>query len=113
MAHCFYCMTAHEGKLCKSCGRQPDFPHHLKPGSMLNGRYLVGVVLGEGGFGITYFGRDTKLNMKVAIKEYYPLGMVNRNTVSSSDIAANMGSSEAIFEKGKKNFLKQIIPLIL
>lgn len=107
MAHCFYCMTANEGRLCETCERQPDAPHHLKPGSMLNGRYLVGVVLGEGGFGITYFGRDTKLNMKVAIKEYYPSGMVNRNTVSSSDITANMGSSEAAFEKGKKNFLEE------
>ena len=35
-------------------------------------------VLGIGGFGITYLGRDTNLNQSVAIKEYFPASIVRR-----------------------------------
>ncbi len=52
--------------------------HQLKPGTILANRYVVGYALGEGGFGITYIGMDERLGMKVAIKEYYPTGMVTR-----------------------------------
>ena len=51
-------------------------PHQLRPGSILNGKYLVGWSLGEGGFGITYIGFDLNLELRVAIKEYYLNGLV-------------------------------------
>lgn len=38
--------------------------HHLIPGTLLKERYEVGRVIGEVGFGITYAGRDTLLDMK-------------------------------------------------
>jgi beta-lactam-binding protein with PASTA domain/predicted Ser/Thr protein kinase len=45
---------------------------HMEPGSILADRYIVGRVLGYGGFGVTYIGRDAQLERTVAIKEYLP-----------------------------------------
>jgi len=45
----------------------------LKNGTKLNrGVYIIDGILGSGGFGVTYYGHDTKLKRKVAIKEFYP-----------------------------------------
>ncbi len=41
---------------------------------LLNGVYQVNRVLGQGGFGITYQGIDTRLNRPVALKEFFPEG---------------------------------------
>ena len=60
---------------CPRCGfnENDEQPYLALPlGTILNGRYLVGKVLGIGGFGITYLGYDLTLEIKVAIKEYMP-----------------------------------------
>ena len=54
--------------------------YYLPENTMLQKRYRINAVLGEGGFGITYSGWDITLNIPVAIKEYYPTGLVTRNT---------------------------------
>ena len=46
--------------------------------TIIHGKYLIGRVLGVGGFGITYQGQDLNSGAFVAIKEYYPNGMVTR-----------------------------------
>lgn len=108
---CAFCSEKLSGEVCDCCGRSiTDYhtaPHWLLPGTVLAGKYEVGAVLGEGGFGITYIGRDTNLDMKVAIKEYFPSGVVNRNNTSSMEISALVGDTQANFEKGKQGFLSE------
>lgn len=55
---CFCEMT--EGTFCSNCGYNPSQtvgdPTMLQSGSVLLGKYVVGKVLGKGGFGVTYIG---------------------------------------------------------
>ena len=109
---CPYCMTPVEkGKPCGACGlTQGSYtpsPHHLPPGTVLKERYLVGRVLGEGGFGITYIGCDLQLELKVAIKEYFPTDKASRVSQASLDVASFTGAAGVNYEKGLKKFLQE------
>ena len=79
-------------------------PHHLPPDTILNGKYMIKRVIGEGGFGITYEGAELNLGLKVAIKEYYPSGVVTRG---NSQVIAHVGSGAEFYERGKKKFLDE------
>ena len=81
---CYGCFAEKEPgqQLCPHCGfnENDEQPYLALPlGTILNGRYLVGKVLGIGGFGITYLGYDLTLEIKVAIKEYMPSAMATRH----------------------------------
>ena len=109
--YCYKCMRALNGSMvCSNCGYdntnqpQSDAPYHLIRGTKLAGRYLVGNVLGEGGFGITYVGLDTTLLKRVAIKEFYPSGAANRTNSISEEIIVTQGR-EGFFNKGVERFL--------
>lgn len=107
--YCYHCMNNKGNELvCPYChkGHDGQVPaHHLRPGTVLNKKYLVGYVIGEGGFGITYIGRDTTLDMRVAIKEFYPSGYTNRNSFKQSTVTIGSDKQRAFFEKGKERFL--------
>lgn len=111
--YCNHCMAQlnETGEKCPVCGKENTgtIPaHHLLPGTILNGKFYVGEALGEGGFGITYIGRDIKLDMKVAIKEFYPNGYVNRsNTISPQVNDSVTEGRRDFFEKGRERFLKE------
>ena len=109
---CPYCMTpVKEGEPCPSCGLTAGAynpsPHHLPPGTILMDRYMVGRVLGEGGFGITYIGCDLRLELKVAIKEYFPTDKVTRHARTSLDVASYVGTASIGYEEGKVRFLNE------
>lgn len=98
------------GNICPNCDGAWNYrpkEHHLKPGSILNNKYLVGKVLGEGGFGITYVGRDLMLDMKVAIKEYYPRGVATRSNTVSTSISLIDWSFSNSFNKGRDQFITE------
>lgn len=110
--YCVHCMEAvsAEDARCGHCGNTAEYEsrtHHLKPGSLLQGRYLIGRVLGEGGFGITYVGRDKLLDMRVAVKEFYPNGMSHRNHYESNTVTLSHGNSGADFERNMQRFLQE------
>ena len=109
--YCMNCMREIDtGMLCPDCFNReiPEtVPHQLKPGTVLNGKYLVGNIIGEGGFGITYIGRDLVLETKVAIKEFYPAGRINRNNQISSNLAISTESQKADIRKGREKFLEE------
>lgn len=81
--------------------------HHLRTSSILAGKYLVGKVLGEGGFGITYIGFDLNIECKVAIKEFYPNGYVTRDGASTSRVTDYEGPNLQMVQKWKSNFIKE------
>src|SRR5699024_8834546 len=66
-----------------------------------------GRVLGEGGFGITYFGLDTKLERRVAVKEYFPTTFVKREASVTLDVTCYTASGEKIYRKGREQFLQE------
>ena len=110
--YCYDCMKEIKdgSNVCCYCSSstQPSYcPHHLKPGTVLNNRYLVGNAIGEGGFGITYIGRDTKLEYKIAIKEFYPSGFANRNNTVSNEVTLNYQNEGEYFKTGVDNFLRE------
>ena len=76
-AMCMGCMAhTNAADVCPQCGYRkhtpPESSVQLAPRTKLQGKYVLGRVLGQGGFGITYLGYDLELNRKLAIKEYFP-----------------------------------------
>ena len=112
---CMNCFKQHTGSVnpCPDCGyneHSADMsPHLLKPRTILNGKYLVGKVLGQGGFGITYVGWDINLGLRIALKEYYPSGFVTRETTSTSAATVQpfTGSEGDFFLKGREKFINE------
>ena len=83
----------------------PKSLHQLPPGTLLQNRYQIDQVLGEGGFGITYLGTDRMLEMTVAVKEFYPHGYAVRNSASSLQIT--LVSGQGLFDKWRERFLTE------
>ena len=107
---CPSCMEPTHTSACQNCGKinaPSTMPHHLIPGTILHGKYAIGAVLGEGGFGITYIGRDTNLDMRVAIKEFYPFGFASRVSTHSKVVTAISGQPDDFFIKGRDSSLNE------
>lgn len=98
-------------EVCPYCGfvegTPPDLPQFLTPGTILNGRYLLGKVLGYGGFGITYLGWDLILNSKLAVKEYLPQSVATRVMGQTTVTAFSTGEAQDNFTYGLNKFLDE------
>ena len=111
-------------RLCPACfaekGRAGTCPHcgydeSLKRGPLVlahrtllhNGQYLIGKVLGKpGGFGITYLALDTRLETRVAIKEYLPRDLAGRDS-GQATISAHSSEDGEFFRYGLTQFLQE------
>ncbi len=114
MYRCVNCMqeVAKGERFCCHCGFdmgsyvQPA--NALKKDTILCGRYLIGRVMGHGGFGVTYVGYDLKLELKVAVKEYFPSGLGNRNSTRSNQIQWGFSNTEyRSWQEGVERFLSE------
>lgn len=78
--------------------------------TLCNGKYVIERVIGEGGFGITYFARHTLLNHAFVIKEFFVSGRCVRDThhhtISLQDISPEM------FAKYRQRFVDEAKTLI-
>ncbi len=105
---CFEPMNGFE--VCSHCGwyngAVPEHAYHLHQGTVLQGRYIVGNSVGVGGFGITYRAWDTTLNSMVAIKEFYPAGLVSR-VPGEKDIVVFTGDKREQFDISIERFLEE------
>ena len=110
-ANCMREMRNPDGA-CEFCGfdiRTFNLPrNHMRPFSILAGKYLIGNSIGEGGFGITYIGMDLNLEVRVAIKEYYPQGFALRdNRTNDSTVWPCSENTQAFFEEGREKFINE------
>ncbi len=109
---CYNCFrqVADPSAPCPHCGfdlaeNQQKFPVALRAGTVLNNRYIVGRVLGQGGFGITYVAFDTQLQARVAIKEYMPSDMATR--VEGTTVSVMMDTRAEDFTYGAERFQEE------
>ena len=110
--YCPSCMVENTdgAEKCSICGGDmhvQNRQHQLPVMTILEGRYLIGKVLGEGGFGITYIGLDLRLEERVAIKEFYPTGSVTRYAKHSEAVEATSAEGEILLEREREKFLNE------
>lgn len=110
-SNCMAKMPA-EGERCLACGfdnRNVEQPEYALPcNSVLKDRYLMGRILGQGGFGLTYIAWDTILKVKVVVKEYFPMGVVTRGQGMSTAVLWNATQvSAAQRQQGYNSFIRE------
>ena len=115
---CYGCMQelSAPGAVCPHCGydntndpKNPEKqPSHVLPcGTVLNGKYITGRSLGQGGFGITYIGFDLSLEQPVCIKEYFPEGVAMRSATQSGIVLWSADAFAQSLKDGQESFVKE------
>ena len=108
---CMNCMsgTLDEQGICSHCGEKDtsNGKRHLPVRTILNGRFLVGKVIGEGGFGITYIGYDLTFAIRVAIKEVCPKNIAGRDERDQLTVLPYDEESARILEYEKEKFIRE------
>ncbi len=84
--------------------------YQLPPGTIVGGRYHIEKVLGEGGYGITYYGTDLRLRLPVAVKEYYPGFWATRDCRESLDVKRSQAQEES-YLRGLARFEDEALTL--
>lgn len=108
---CYGCMQIKEqSPICEHCGFNENIenlPHQLPLGTVLLEQYVVGKALGQGRSGITYIGLDLNLDAPVAIKEYYPAGVQERDCSVSLEVTCEGSAQQEKFRQGKERFIEE------
>ncbi|TGY97784.1 FHA domain-containing protein [Petralouisia muris] len=95
---------------CTRCGfsrkEEKQNPMRLPEWTFLANRYLIGQILGNGGFGITYKAFDVLNQCICAVKEFVPVGVVTRRE-DKFQITVTSKSNIEDFEHGKRQFMEE------
>ncbi|MBS5544766.1 MAG: protein kinase [Lachnospiraceae bacterium] len=107
--NCFREIPEQEGA-CPYCGfdlkeNEKMYPGALRAGTVLKGRYLLGRVLGQGGFGITYLAWDESLKARVAVKEYMPGELATR--LEHRQVVVRTAARQEEFAYGQERFREE------
>lgn len=78
----------------------------IAPGTILYDTYVIGNVLGEGGFGITYQAVRRGTGESVAIKEYFPFQIAVRQK-QSDRITVPDSEHRKDYNRGKERFMRE------
>lgn len=101
--------SAVENGVCRLCGARADdnqpVPHALPRGTVLHGRYLVGAVLGAGGFGITYIALSIPDKRRIAIKEFLPVDVAARE--AGGAYVRSLSREPGLFPRAREQFLQE------
>ena len=112
MFDCPVCHSANlsDARACRSCGAAlsaggstpaSGAAHALPKGAQLQNRaFEIEALLGQGGRGLTYRGRDVALQRTVAIKEFFPPGSGR----SDARVTAPPTMGETEFTTTRENF---------
>lgn len=109
---CMGCMESYDDQLtvCPHCGYEHGTPaqeaYQITPGTILAERYIIGRVLGFGGFGVTYIGWDKTLEKRVAVKEYLP-GEFSTRMPGQTKLTIYSGDKEEQFLTGREKFIDE------
>ena len=111
MDRCYNCMAEkNKGAACLLCGPQsesePNSQLYLPLGYLLNSRYIIGKVVGSGGFGVVYVAWDDNLDIRVAVKEFLPKDLAARSHDHVS-LTPYTGNSRDDFAFGVEKFLDE------
>lgn len=102
---CYSCFKSSEieTEICPFCGGltrpEPKEPVHLTPGTVLAGRYYIGQALNQGGFGIIYLAWDSKLDVILAVKEFFNCQLMTRIPGKSQVIVNKKNREEYLYRK--------------
>jgi beta-lactam-binding protein with PASTA domain len=78
----------------------------MDPATILRERYIIGRVLGYGGFGVTYLGWDALLERKIAVKEYLPSEFSTRMP-GQSQVTVFQGDKSEQYRSGLLKFVEE------
>ena len=115
MKRCIRCMQMTDETVCPHCGwpqSGENSLHQLPVGTVLRERYQIGRVLGQGGFGITYLAWDLLMNEQVAVKEFFPGGVVFRRSSASTTVECVTEEAIPHYDYSKERFLREAQALV-
>lgn len=102
--------------ICPNCGndysKNKQFAGVLPAFTLLNNRYLIGRVLGKGGFGVTYIAKDIISNNICAVKEYMPSEYSTRSGGTQNIVPFSDDKARFVFTHGRDKFMEEAKTLL-